>query len=254
MASSGLEDIAGPFKFLARSGDYSRVSLEVHSSLTIRPEPQLYFRAAMMQLIESCLEIVQATTSRDFDHWLADPVLFRVFQDVFQQIMSVLGVPPGRCMVWRICVCCRTASCMPLWLSLIGAFTSLELSGRPGSGPFCTWRLFGRKRNGGSNAASSRSDAAPSSNASSAGSSSAASPKPAVRPSAADPAPEGDDQGPEAFDAVRPEAEEEPETLKPLFDFKKVYKRLKSDIIQRDPMKAKRLLRAARESPTSRTC
>ena len=117
MASSDPEDIDGPFKFLARSGDYSRVSLEVHSSLTIRREPQLYFKAAMMQLIESCLEIFQATTSCDFDHWLADPVLFRVFQDVFQQTIECLGQ--------RICMCFRTASCMPLWLSLIGAFTSL---------------------------------------------------------------------------------------------------------------------------------
>ena len=44
----------------------------------------------------------------------------------------------------------------------------------------------------------------------------------------------------EEFKAVRPDEEEK--VLKPLFDFKKVYKRLQSDIVAKDPQMAKRLL------------
>ena len=43
-----LEDIAGPFKFLARSGDFSGAHLEIHSSLTRGPENRLYLKAALM--------------------------------------------------------------------------------------------------------------------------------------------------------------------------------------------------------------
>ena len=41
---------------------------------------------------------------------------------------------------------------------------------------------------------------------------------------------------------MRPEGEEQAKTIKPLFDFKKVYKRLQSGIIESDPHTAKRLL------------
>ena len=44
----------------------------------------------------------------------------------------------------------------------------------------------------------------------------------------------------EEFKAVRPDEEEK--VLKPLFDFKKVYKRLQIDIVAKDPQMAKRLL------------
>ncbi|CAE7404059.1 unnamed protein product, partial [Symbiodinium necroappetens] len=87
-----LEDITGPFKFLARSGDYSRVQLEIHTSLTLDIEARLYLKAALMQLIESCLDIFSENTSRDLKHWLSDPILLRVFQDVFSEILNVLGV------------------------------------------------------------------------------------------------------------------------------------------------------------------
>ena len=47
----------------------------------------------------------------------------------------------------------------------------------------------------------------------------------------------------EEFKAVRPTEEQEKEkVLKPLFVFKKVYKRLQTDLLERDPMTAKRLL------------
>ena len=45
----------------------------------------------------------------------------------------------------------------------------------------------------------------------------------------------------EEFKAVRPEDDGD-KVLKPLFDFKKVYKRLQSDIVEKDPQTAKRLL------------
>ena len=48
--------------------------------------------------------------------------------------------------------------------------------------------------------------------------------------------------GEEEFRARRPEGEEEPRTLRPLFDFKKVFKRLQGDIVHSDPTTAKRLL------------
>ena len=54
---------------------------------------------------------------------------------------------------------------------------------------------------------------------------------------------EGEEE--ESFDAVRPE--QGPETLKPLFDFKKVFKRLQSGMIESDPVTAKRLLLGLRE-------
>ena len=44
----------------------------------------------------------------------------------------------------------------------------------------------------------------------------------------------------EEFKAGRPHEEEK--VLKPLFDFRKVYKRLQSDIVTKDPQVAKRLL------------
>ena len=49
----------------------------------------------------------------------------------------------------------------------------------------------------------------------------------------------------EEFKAVRPDEEEK--ALKPLFDFRKVYKRLQSDIVEKDPQTAKRLLLGLRE-------
>ena len=92
MQQTDLEAITGPFKFLARNGDYSRVSLEVHSSLVLSIENRLYLKAALMQLLESCLDVFAADTSRDLRHWLTDPVLLRVFQEVFADVLQVMGV------------------------------------------------------------------------------------------------------------------------------------------------------------------
>ncbi|CAE7553108.1 RE1, partial [Symbiodinium sp. CCMP2456] len=202
------EDITGPFKFLARSGDYSRVSLEVHSSLTIRPEPQLYLKAAMMQLIESCLEIFQATTSRDYDHWLSDPVLLRVFQDVFHEIMSVLGVLVSlRPWHRKVPDPYLSSACAPMRLLISGEIRSWKIHGLEDMRVLshhqlhapveeADWHvhLFGFCQD--------------------------------------DPDVDRDVLG----------SSSEPKILKPLFDFKKVYKRLQSEIVQTDPVTAKRLL------------
>ena len=62
LRSIDLENLTGPFKFLARSGDYSRVQLAVHSSLVLSIENRLYLKAALMQLVESCLDLFAAAT------------------------------------------------------------------------------------------------------------------------------------------------------------------------------------------------
>ena len=267
MARSDLEDITGPFKFLARSGDYSRVQLQVHPSLTIKPESQLYLKAAMMQLIESCIDIFQASTSKDYDHWVSDPVLLRVYQDVFQDILNVLGVlvslrpwqrkvpdpylssacappcafssvassGPGRCTTLRTCGSFPTANFTPRSRHLFG-FCSDDMevdravpgSASASSRPAAPMVPVEKENGGGTNASSSPAQS---------------SQRPRQQPPDADPVREDDaEQGEEDFEAVRPGAEEEPKTLRPLFDFKKVYKRLQSDIVQRDPVTAKRLL------------
>ncbi|CAE7557756.1 RE2, partial [Symbiodinium sp. CCMP2456] len=272
MSRSDLEDITGPFKFLARSGDYSRVSLEVHSSLTIRPEPQLYLKAAMMQLIESCLEIFQATTSRDYDHWLSDPVLLRVFQDVFHEIMSVLGVLVSlRPWHRKVPDPYLSSACAPMRLLISGEIRSWKIHGLEDMRVLshhqlhapveeADWHvhLFGFCQDDpdvdrdvpGSSSASARPAAVPVERENDGRNApSLRPPQPPVRPAqgppqppAADPSPEEEGQGEEEFDAARPEADEEPKILKPLLDFKKVYKRLQSEIVQTDPVTAKRLL------------
>ena len=277
MARSDLEDITGPFKFLARNGDYSRVSLEVHPSLTLRSEPQLYLKAALMQLLDSCLDLFKANASRDYDHWLSDPVLLRVFQEVFQEIMSVLGVLVSlRPWQRKVPDPYLSSACAPMRLLINGDIRSwkvnsledmrvLSHSQLHAAVDEADWHvhLFGFCQDDmevdravpGSASAASRPSAVPderendgrtaaSSNAlppPAAAASSAASPH-GLRPPAEAPPPDEAEQEEEAFDAVRPEAEEERKTLKPLFDFKKVYKRPQGDIIQRDPMTAKRLL------------
>ena len=80
-----------PFKTLALSGDYSRVSLSLPSSLALSANNLVYLKAALMQLVESCLDVFQEHTDRDYDHWLADPILLRIFQDIFDGELN-LGV------------------------------------------------------------------------------------------------------------------------------------------------------------------
>ena len=55
-------------------------------------ESRLYLKAALLQLIESCLDLFAVNTEETMRHWLSDPILIRVFQDVFSSIMNVLGV------------------------------------------------------------------------------------------------------------------------------------------------------------------
>ena len=125
-----LEDLTGPFKFLARIGDYSRVKLEVHPSLTNPVEPQLYLKAAMLQLIESCMQLFQAMTSRDYDHWLADPVLLRVFQEVFQDILQVLGVMVSlRPWKRKVPDPYLSSACAPMRLLISGEIRSWKVNG-----------------------------------------------------------------------------------------------------------------------------
>ena len=218
----------------------------------------------MLQLIESCMELFQAMTSRDYDHWLADPVLLRVFQEVFQDILQVLGVMVSlRPWKRKVPDPYLSSACAPMRLLISGEIRSWKVNGLedmrvlshnqlhaaveeadwhvhlfgycqddmevdraiPGSSSAASrpaTRVSVEKENGGEGPSSSSSD------------------HPPVRPPAQ--APAADNPGEEEFEAVRPEAEEEPKTLKPLFDFRKVYKRLQSDILQKDPMTAKRLL------------
>ncbi|CAE7463363.1 unnamed protein product, partial [Symbiodinium necroappetens] len=89
---SDLEDATGPFKFLARSGDYSMIALECDRSVPLDMEQRLFLKAALMQMLRTCIDIFNKHTSVDYDHWLEDPILLQIFQEVFQRHMSVLGV------------------------------------------------------------------------------------------------------------------------------------------------------------------
>ena len=87
-----LEDPTGPFKMLARSGDYSMIALSLDATVSFAPEKRLYLKAALVQLIQSCVGIFSEATGADYDHWLDDPVLLRIFQDIFAPDLQVLGV------------------------------------------------------------------------------------------------------------------------------------------------------------------
>ena len=264
-----LEDITGPFKFLARSGDYSRVQLEIHTSLTLDIEARLYLKAALMQLIESCLDIFSENTSRDLKHWLSDPILLRVFQDVFSEIMNVLGVM----------VCLRpwnkqvpdpqlSSTVAPMRLLINGHIRSwyigpLEdmrvLSHRQLHDPVdeADWHvyLFGvchedydadRPLPPGTDPAVLPQAARPAAPLVPVEKKSVGKIQTPLQPPSADLEDAMEYQPSEAeaeeeFDPVRPD-EDQDKSLKPLFDFKKVYKRLQTDLLERDPHTAKRLL------------
>ena len=286
-----LEDPTAAFKMLARSGDYSGVDLQLDETVTITPEARLYLKAALTSQLKSCIGIFQEATHLDYDHWVDDPVLLKVFQDVFEPQLQVLGV---MCSLrpWHLKVPdpYLSSACAPLrmmirggvrawkvhaiedmrlmsenqlrakvdeadWVVTIfgfrsgdpdvdrvaaGAGGSLPSSARPAA-PLSA-AAPSKRENGGRTTASSE----PSQSSRPAASSSAAPPRllePRPLPQEAQEAPEepgGDEQ--EEFEAVRPEGEERAKTIKPLFDFKKVYKRLQSGIIESDPHTAKRLL------------
>ena len=285
---SDLEDPTAAFKMLARSGDYSGVDLQIDETITIAPEARLYLKAALTSQLKSCIGIFQEATHLDYDHWVDDPVLLKVFQDVFEPQLQVLGV---MCSLrpWHLKVPdpYLSSACAPLrmmirggvrawkvhaiedmrlmsenqlrakvdeadWVVTIfgfrsgdpdvdrvdaGAGGSLPSSARPAA-PLSA-AAPSKRENGGRTTASSE----PSQSSRPAASSSAAPPRllePRPLPQEALEEPGGDEQ--EEFEAVRPEGEERAKTIKPLFDFKKVYKRLQSGIIESDPHTAKRLL------------
>ncbi|CAE7724343.1 unnamed protein product, partial [Symbiodinium necroappetens] len=92
LKKTDLEDATGPFKFLARNGDYTRVALDCDRSLPLTMEQRLFLKAALLQMLRTCIDIFNKNTSVDYDHWLEDPILLQVFQEIFQQHFSVLGV------------------------------------------------------------------------------------------------------------------------------------------------------------------
>ena len=87
-----LEDPTLPLKTLAKSGDYSMVSLEVHPDVRISPENRLYLKAFLAQVIQSTINIFSEASGMDYAHWLGDVILRRVIQDVFHSALHVLGV------------------------------------------------------------------------------------------------------------------------------------------------------------------
>ena len=87
-----LESVTGPFKFLARNGDYSQVTLVCDRSVCLDAEKRLFLKAALLQFLRTCIDLFQMHTSVDYDHWLDDPVLLQVFQEGFEQHFSILGV------------------------------------------------------------------------------------------------------------------------------------------------------------------
>ncbi|CAE7420861.1 RE2 [Symbiodinium natans] len=259
---SDLEDPTGPFKFLAKSGDYSMIRLAVDASLQITDDNQLYLKAALMQLVESCLDLFAKEKSVHSDHWVEDPILLRVFQDVFLDTFQVLGVLCSlRPWTRKVPDPYLSSSAAPLRLLVDGALRSwqvhavedMRLMGHSQlHAPVdeADWHIhcFGYRTG---DADVDRPTASSSA---------------AARPRSAQPAapfvperkedeeklaaPGDDDSLEETFDAVRPEAEgdpasrnEEGKILKPLFDFRKVYRRLADDgLVSSDPLTAKRLL------------
>ena len=58
---------------------------------TLSPENRVYLKSALTSLLKSCIGVFQEATGIDYDHWISDPVLLRVFQDVFHEHLQVLG-------------------------------------------------------------------------------------------------------------------------------------------------------------------
>ena len=263
------------------------------ASVRFSPDKRLYLKAALVQFIQSCIGIFSEATGTDYDHWLDDPVLLRVFQDVFAPELQVLGV---LCSLrpWKRKVPdpYLSSSCAPIRQLIRGSLKAWHvqapedmrlMSHSQLHAPVdeADWHVhvFGyepsdsavdradaprslppasmlpapvEKKNGGKISSSPSTTPAPSSSPSTtpAPSSSArpSSPPAALQPEddirpwnedgAMEEEPEQAEE--EEFKAVRPDEEEK--VLKPLFDFRKVYKRLQSDIVTKDPQMAKRLL------------
>ena len=262
-----LEDPSAPWKMIARNGDYSGITLEVDATMTLSPEFRVYLKAALTELPKSCISIFQKATGIDYDHWLDDPVLLRVFQDVFGDQLQVLGV---MCSLrpWHLKVPdpYLSSACAPLRMLIRGGIRAWrvhavedmrlmspnQLKAKVDEGDWHV-TVFGYRPGDpdvdrpAEPSAASR-PAAPLHPAEKRKDGEAASSSSSAPPRHLEPRPPQqlpDEVAPEQtedFDAVRPDGEEQPKTLNPLFDFKKVYKRLHSGIIESDPHTAKRLL------------
>ena len=271
---SDLADPTTPFNFLARSGNYSRIKLALPASLPLSSMSVLYLKAALMSMIESCLLIFEKMTSHDYDHLLDDPILLRVFQDVFDGQLNVLSVLSSlRPWCRKVPDPYPSSSCAPIRVLIAGTLrdwvlhqpedmTQLSHSQLHAPVDEADWHvhLFGvfplekRKQQ---EELTSPADRQPLPSASSSGpteASTTASSRPPVAPEpttivgASSSAPgsqmprEQAVPSEEEFKSRRLEGEETAKTLRPLFDFKKVFKRLQGDIIYDDPMMADRLL------------
>ena len=270
-----LESATGPFKFLARNGDYSRVALVCDSSVPLDAEKRLFLKAALLQFLRTCIDLFQKNTSVDYDHWLDDPVLLQVFQEVFEQHFSILGV---MCSLrpWRRKVPdpYLSSACAPLRLLISGNMKRWEVHAMEDMRLMsygqlhaevdeADWHLhlFGVKPGDtgadllrppddgdpdGPRGSSSRAGrpAAPfpaSASAERKNDGRSAIPIPSDDGAAAppdDPAMEDEEE----FEAAAQGADDGDKTIKPLFDFKRVFKRLQSGMIESDPATAKRLL------------
>ena len=255
-----LEDPTDPFKFLARSGDYSGVVLDVHSSIELLPESRLYLKAALMQMVEAGLGIFEEATAIDYDHWVDDLVLLRVVQDAFAPHFRVLAIMLSlRPWTRRTPDPDLSSACAPLRLLIEGdvrrwRVNAVEdmrlLSHQQLHAPVeeADWHvhLFGHwhddpdvDRQGARSSAASRPAAplvpAEQKNGGDESTSSRtrrpASPSTSSRPQAALAPPEsadqeGREQAEEEF-AIRPEpGDEQPKTLKPLYDFRKDFRNM----------------------------
>ena len=274
-----LDDPTGPFKFLARNGDYSKVKLVCDADMPLNAEQRLFVKAALLQMLRTCIDLFQSYTAVDYDYWLEDPVLLQVFQEIFADHFSVLGV---MCSLrpWRRKVPdpYLSSACAPLRLLIEGdmrqwhvhAVEDMRLMSHnqlhlPVDEANWHFHLFGVKegdvgadllhpppdpRDGDPNgprgsssrarrAASSAQPAAPLA-APQAPSERENDGRQALDSDGPDGPPDDEGDDGEEFEAVRQEQEEK--VLKPLFDFKKVFKRLQSGLMERDPATAKRLL------------
>ena len=253
------------------------ISLTLDASVRFEPEKRLAF--VPQGSAGPVHPVLRWATGTDYDHWLDDPVLLRVFQDTFAPDLQVLGV---LCSLrpWRRKVPdpYLSSACAPLRQLIRGSLKSWHVqapedvrlmshSQLHAAVEEADWHVhvFGYEpsdvhvdRAGGRSSAAAApvekkndgqvpsSSAAPATRPASSAQKSSAPPTPApeddIRPWNEDGAMEEETEQPEEEEckAVRPDEEEK--VLKPLFDFKKVYKRLQSDIVAKDPQMAKRLL------------
>eukprot|EP00439_Symbiodinium_sp_Y106_P030438 s1854_g3.t1 len=120
-----LEDPTGNWTFQVLGQKWGllqgRVKLDCDASVPLDAEQRLFLKAALLQMLRTCVDLFQANTSIDYDHWLEDPVLLQVFQEIFQRHFSVLGL---MCSLrpWKRKVPDPYLSslCAPLWLLIDG--------------------------------------------------------------------------------------------------------------------------------------